>query len=160
VRQWRERLEGSTWAVEMRPMAGDGKPSKDTLTFKDRQLTSSQLSKEGYGSSNFSLRAEGEAVIWETMQSKEGAAAFWRGEVMGETVRGVLSKKVGEGPSADYSFGGTPVSGYTSPVAAAASEAVEAATPMVDAAVVHVDAPVAPAPEAQPPAKKKKRGWR
>ncbi len=107
----RTQLDGTQWDVEIVPLGGGekAKPKKDTLSFKGRQLSSAWLSKEGYPDSNFSLTiGDDGTVIWETMQTKEGAGVvFWRGELSGSRVQGVLSKRPVEGASEDYSFHGS-----------------------------------------------------
>lgn len=152
----RAQLDGTQWDVEITPLGGGekAKPKKDTLSFKGRQLTSAWLAKEGYPDSNFSLTiGEDGTVIWETMQSKEGAGVvFWRGELSGSRVQGVLSKRPVEGASEDYSFHGSEQSGKAvsvSPDAGAQAAGVAAS-----------QAPATqPAPEAaaEPSPKKKKK---
>ena len=106
--QARAKLEGTAWHLELKPLGGAGKGQKDTLTFKGRQVTSERLTKAGYGSSNYSLTVGDDlSVVWETMQTKEGAGpAFWRGELAGDLMRGTLSQQTLDGPATDFSFSG------------------------------------------------------
>ena len=187
LEEWHGKLTGTAWTLQLRPMNGPAEAvESDTLQFSDAQVTSSQLSKSGYNSSNYSLRLQGDsAATWETMQSKEGGeAAFWRGEVEGDVMRGVLSQRLPNGGSKDFSFVGSKTSGPTAaPVAsqpAAAPAATAPSTPAVEAPTPAAAQPEAPAPAATnepaviaprepvPPPQpatppvatpKKKRGW-
>ena len=122
------------------------------------------MEKSGYPASNYSLTLGGDGrAVWETMQTKEGeGVAFWRGEVEGATMRGVLSKHPTEGPAEDYSVSGHSMKDakITVPGAVLAApgavqvQAVQKALPATTSVV-----PAVPQPTAKEPAKKKKRGW-
>lgn len=134
------QLNGTTWTVDMTPLSGEKaqKPLKDTLTFDAGKVTSQVLSRDGYPTSNYTLTIHDDgAVVWETMQTKEGAGvAFWRGERHGDTMRGILSRHPAEGASLDYSFSGT----------AAASEAPQpTTTPLASTSPGVTPVPAAPA---------------
>jgi hypothetical protein len=153
-------IDGTSWAVELTPMGGEGKPTKDTINFAGRQVTSKFLDKHGYGTSNFTLTIGGDGVpVWETMQTKEGeGVAFWRGEFHGDSMRGILSKQMAEGATQDYSFAGRESSGRR-----VAADAVPSAAP-ASSSTAAAPAPSAPAAVTPPPAAatpqpKKKRGW-
>lgn len=104
-------LSGTTWSAELTPVSGQkgARPVKDILTFLEGKIASQHLTRDGYPASNFTLTADaGAPVVWETMQTKEGTGvAFWRGEIEGDSMRGVLSKHPTEGANTDYSFRGT-----------------------------------------------------
>ena len=182
----RSRLDGTTWSLELRPLEGPGKTKPDTVSFTGRTVTSQRLEKLGYGTSNYSLNVkEDRTATWETMQTKTGeGVAFWRGELEGETMRGVLSQQPAKGPAENYSFVGKQTGG-PKPAEAKAPEAAPEAAPAAPATPqpvappanpaaggeAAVSAPVAapaqvavpqpapasaPAPEAP---KKKKKGW-
>lgn len=184
-------LDGTLWSVEMMSLSGEkGKKSlQDTLRFEDEKIASTALSKEGYPSSNYTLTVgEDGLIVWETMQTKEGAGVvFWRGERQGDTMRGILSKQPLEGNNVDYSFSGK-MTGAAAPAAAPAATpaAMTDATsqPPMTAAPPEpehlITTPAAPQPAAQelasqvsapasapqpaaPPrpvtAQKKKKGW-
>lgn len=153
-------LQAGPWTIEVTPLGGAGKPASDTLTFEQRKMISKRFTAEGYPSSNISLNIGDDGVpVWETMQTKEGGGvAFWRGELHGAAMRGIISKHPVEGPSMDFSFKGT---GPAAPAAmpAAAAPAAEVAAPVqTPAAAASQEAP-APAAPAAAPAKKKKKGW-
>ncbi len=107
--QVRAQLAGTTWNVELTTIVGEKtKTQKDSLTFDDKQLKSERLTKAGYPTSNYTLTVGEDGVpVWETMQTKEGeGVAFWRGELRGSIMRGVLSKHPVEGAPEDYTFSG------------------------------------------------------
>ena len=157
----RAKLNGTTWAVQLTPDAG-GKKEQDTLTFTDRTVESKRLGKAGYGTSNYSVRMDGDIGIWETMQTKEGEMAFWRGEMYGEKMAGALSQQPKEGAPQNFSFGAT-MSASSAPPAAAAPQTpavVAPPAPQPESAVTATPAelPKAEAPPKTPaPAKSKKR---
>lgn len=150
----RAKMEGTSWALEVSPLSGAGKikEQKDTVSFTARQVTSEKLSKAGYPSSNYSVTiGDDGVVVWETMQTKDGAGvAFWRGEFHDATMRGVLSKHPLEGAAEDFSFVGREVAG----------KAVEAGDQKLTAPT-NLPTPLQPpSPSAQEesPKKKKRRG--
>ena len=149
------------------------------LVLTKKQIKSSFMEKSGYPASNYSLTLGGDGrAVWETMQTKEGeGVVFWRGEVDGATMRGVLSKHPTEGPSEDYSVSGhsigdkkivVPGATQAAPGAVQVQSAQQAATQSASPAAAQMQkalspttsvAPVAPKPAAKQPEKKKKRGW-
>ncbi len=162
--QIRAQLDGTEWTVQLNPSAGvkGATSQKDTVTFTKKQVKSSFMEKAGYPASNYSLTIGGDGrAVWETMQTKEGeGVAFWRGEVDGSTMRGVLSRHPTEGASEDYSLSGQVTGGKKIVVPGAvdaASDAVSvpSAAPVVKQAEKALPAPAAP----MQPEKKKKRGW-
>ena len=167
-------IDGHEWAIKLNPASGKGTPVEDKILFKDSRFQSEKLTKEGYNPTNFTLSLqEGGPTIWETMQQNEkGQTIFWRGEWEGETMRGVMSKQVGEGKSEDYYFSSTGTKPIEKVVeeaipaeVPAAAEAVpaaveEAAAPAAEAAVEAVPAAAAPAVEApKEEAAPKKKKW-
>ncbi len=177
----RAKLDGTKWTLELRPMEGTGKNKQDAVSFTGRTVTSERLVKLGYPASNYSLNAkEDRTATWETMQTKSGeGVAFWRGELEGEVMRGVLSQQPANGPGENYSFVGKQTGGAA--VTPAPAPAVEPAAPAVSPAVEQAPAPLTqpvpsvsapepapapalahpqpvPAPAPEEP-KKKKKGW-
>ncbi len=123
------------------------KPMQDTLKFQQGKLTSAMLTKDGYVSSNYTLTVGDDAIpVWETMQvHPEKGNAFWRGELHGDTMSGILSRHPLEGPAQDYSFLGHQ-SGTASTDEAAFSvppPAVKPAQPRPTPTAVGAAAPVA-----------------
>jgi hypothetical protein len=146
----KEQISGTRWTIELTPLSGaeKAKPQKDTVRFEGGQVSSERFAKAGYPQTNYTLSVGGDGVpVWETMQTKEGEGVlFWRGEVHGSTVRGVVSKHPVEGPAEDFSFTGREASGKNVAVGAQAASAALSSQPS--------------APSAQEPPKKKKRKGR
>ena len=110
IEAWLEKLNGTTWSLELRPSsAKQGGPQQDTVTFEGKRVVSTLLMGEGYGGSNFTLTVGDDGTAtWETMQANTGGdMVFWRGEIRGETMSGVLSKQPALGSSLTFSFTGT-----------------------------------------------------
>ena len=104
------QLNGTQWAIELTPMYGKKpkRPLKDTVAFEQGTVTSEELSSDGYPTSNYTLTVGDDGIsVWETMQTSErNGVVFWRGEVHGETMRGILSKHPLKGDAEDYTFVG------------------------------------------------------
>ena len=150
----RATLNATIWELVLTPDGG-GKKESDTLTFTDRTVTSKRLSKEGYGGSNYSVRLDGEMEVWETMQTKQGGMAFWRGDLYGDKMGGALSQQPKEGEPVNFSFSATKVKLEAPPAPAApaappAQPAPSASAPEAAAAPAASDAP-------EPSTRKKKR---
>ena len=146
------QLNDTRWTIELSPMSGErSEPPKrkptDTLSFSDGKISSERLDKDGFGTSNFTLTVGEDGIpVWETMQSKpDGSNAFWRGELHGERMSGILSRHAADGTTQDFSFVGQPVG------AAPAVVPSPAATPP--------DSKSAPASTPTIPPAKKKKGW-
>lgn len=153
----RAQLNGTSWLLHLRSEVS-GKQRDDALTFAGRTVTSDWLSKAGYNTSNYSLRIEDNGlIVWETMQSKEGeGVAFWRGELQGNVMSGVLSKQPSKGSPESFSFTASKADSGTPPeppVAVSAPSPTEAAAP----SPVQEASQSASTPEPQAPTKKK--GW-
>ncbi len=162
-------LNGTIWEIELTPMSGEpGKrPVKETLRFDQGKVTAERLASEGYPASNFTLTIGNDEIpVWETMQTGEGkGVVFWRGELHGQTLSGVLSKHPVEGTTEDYSFVGHAATGSAAPVMPAPSSQAPAAqggatTPAPKVAATPA-APVTPAPAAASTLQSapKKKGW-
>lgn len=102
-------LNNSEWTIDVKPMAGGkAKAEKDTLLFTDGKISSANLGKAGYGTTNYSARMleDNETFTWETMQTSEkDGVAFWRGDIGPDNVmRGVLSKRDTKNNTKDFNF--------------------------------------------------------
>jgi hypothetical protein len=174
----RARLDGTSWTLVLKPMEEGQKTQKDTLTFQGREVTSQRLTKAGYNSSNYSVNIGGDGVaVWETMQTKEGeGVAFWRGELQGETMQGVLSQQPTEGPVQAFSFTATqtgvteksqvppagtqPTQGTSATAAQAPAGTPQAAPPTQGSERVSTQQPQEnPAAIQKPQEKRKRRGF-
>ena len=129
----RAQLDGTRWMLQLTPLAGGekAKSQKDTVTFDAKQISSERLTKAGFPASNYTLTIGDDGVaVWETMQTKEGeGVAFWRGELHGATMRGVLSKHPADGTPEDFSFTGQESGGMSSsPTSPTSAQGTSAAT--------------------------------
>lgn len=105
--EFRARLDGTSWALELRRVGGGKKSLKDTLTFQGGTVTSQRLSKAGYTTSNVSLIVDSDdMVIWQTMQMKEGKGrVFWRGQLQDENeMDGLMNQQPQEGQQEEFVF--------------------------------------------------------
>ncbi len=122
LKEWAEKLNGTQWTVELKRRDG-GSSQRDTLSFDGIRMLSEQLVKEGYGGSNCTFKIESDGTaIWETIQMKQGGdTVFWRGEIRGTQMSGMLSRQPAQGLPEDYSFNGTKLE-VEPPVAAPAQQ--------------------------------------
>ena len=109
----RARLNGTSWSLELIMVSGSekekGKIQKDTVTFGTQTISSDRLTKAGFPTSNYSLTVGDDGVaVWETMQTHSNGkgVAFWRGEIHGDAMEGVLSKQPTGGGAEEFSFTG------------------------------------------------------
>jgi len=114
-------LNNTEWTIELTPMNNPkGNKITDMLRFVDDKISVKNMESLGFGSSNFTLRLQDDGTAtWETMQTsaKEGVA-FWRGDLLSETVMvGVLSKRDTKAKVSDYSFKSTVKTAITPPAA-------------------------------------------
>lgn len=109
LKKAQETLDRTEWTIELVSAAGDKKRSeKDTLRFESGKVESKELSSDDFPASNYTLSiADGGVPIWETMQTgKDSSVVFWRGEVHGDTMRGISSHHPKDKPPVDMSFSG------------------------------------------------------
>lgn len=161
----KKALNGTKWSIGLIPMEAESSASavKDVLQFEKGKISSENLVAEGYSKSNFSVSLKGPAIVWETMQTKpDKSVVFWRGELRGETMRGVLSKRPrGKGKAENFNFFGQRI-----PSPAGETEAV-AGSPSVEGTSGGAAAAVLSLPpeetqqkqKTQEKPKKKKKGW-
>ncbi|MDD5454119.1 MAG: hypothetical protein PHW62_01275 [Candidatus Ratteibacteria bacterium] len=100
-------LNNMEWKIKLSPMSGTNATAyEDTLLFVNSKFSSEKLESEKFPISNYTVSLKGEdVIIWETMQTSEsGGLAFWRGELEGNVMRGVLSVRTDEETSMDFSF--------------------------------------------------------
>lgn len=177
--QIQAQLNGTAWSLDLAGPGQGKKAPKDTVTFQDGKVSSSRMDKAGYGQSNYTLTIGDDGMaVWETMQSQDGTGVvFWRGELHGNAMRGIVSEHPTQGDNTDWSFNGTENSGRTIQVPerqAVAAPTIPSLPPVAETPAVQdesapvVMTPVAPAPPvvvphapaAAPAAPtKKKKGW-
>ncbi|MBI4313191.1 MAG: hypothetical protein HY594_00090 [Candidatus Omnitrophica bacterium] len=150
------RLSSTEWAIELSPMSGEkGKAAiKDTLVFEKGKVQSRQLASAGFPATNYTLTVGDDGVaVWETMQTgSDTSVAFWRGELHGEAMRGILSKHPAKGNSMDMAF-----SGQFSGAAAAGAIPEPVAVTKVETQAAQAPAAGAAAPPAATPKTTKKK---
>ena len=130
--------------------ANKTKPKEDTVTFGQKEVVSERFSKGGYLNSNYTLTINGDTPVWETMQSKEKeGVVFWRGELHGSGMRGIVSEHPANGKTVDFSFTGSEISGKT------ISLDDQAPAPQAEVPAPAPPAPETPAPQAQTQPKKR-----
>ena len=148
----KEQMNGTRWSLQLSLLSGEkSSPQKETVSFAENKVTAEQLAKSGFSSSNYTLTVGEDGMpVWETMMQKEGTGVvFWRGEVHGSTMRGVLSKHPLEGANEDFSFSGTEASNKV------IESGVVPLAPMTAPSVT--TAPTPSSPSASAAKKKKKR---
>ena len=108
IKAAKEKLDNLVWHIEVAQMTSEPQKEtyKDTLRFSDNKVGSEHLSSDDFPSTNYTVSMGGEnIVVWETMQTSEKKGlAFWKGEVEGGVMRGVLSRHFDEKTVRDYSF--------------------------------------------------------
>lgn len=104
----RNELNNTQWQIELIESSGKGKKENDTVEFKNNQIVSAAYGKRGFPSTNYTLTVQNDSsLVWETMQTSEkDGIAFWRGEISPDMkqMRGVLSHRIDDQTSLDYSF--------------------------------------------------------
>ncbi len=108
LKQAAEKLNNTQWVIRLIKIPAEIRRSftEDVLRFAENKIESKLLAKEGFTPTSYSLSLKGEnMVIWETMQTDaKGNLAFWKGEMEGERMRGVLSRQPKDKPATDYTF--------------------------------------------------------
>lgn len=102
-------LNNTIWGIQLTHTAADGKKtiSTDKLIFEDDKFNSEGFKDKDYVDSNYTLSAlEDGATVFETMQTKDDGKVFWRGEIRGKGIRGIISVHPDKGAPKDYSFVG------------------------------------------------------
>jgi hypothetical protein len=82
----------------------------DILTFKDGKVASKILTARGFNESNYTLTvSDSGTAVFETMQRTEKEdLAFWRGELRGDNLTGLLNIQTAKGLREEYNFGMNP----------------------------------------------------
>lgn len=103
-------LDGTRWRIEMTTPAMKA-PAEAQVRFEKGEFTSALFDAKGFPASNYTLtEQEGAPLIWETMQTSETEGTLsWRGELGGDTMRGVASWQKSDGTVVNYRFTGRKV---------------------------------------------------
>ncbi|MFH1996842.1 MAG: hypothetical protein ABIJ27_07625 [Candidatus Omnitrophota bacterium] len=100
-------LLGTKWNVSLELVSedADGYPETDVLSFEDNKFTSAYFTEKGFEPTNFTVKvANNGTVVWETLQTKdEIETIIWRGERLGDSMKGTFTHK----------FDGVPRRAYT-----------------------------------------------
>ena len=104
----REALSKKDWVIYSNPLSTKKfrTQTTDVLTFSEGKFISKDLSSQGYPVANytFTIQEDG-TIVWEAMQGNDKVGlAFWRGELKGEVMQGVLSMLPQKGEMEDFVF--------------------------------------------------------
>jgi hypothetical protein len=101
-------LDGTQWQIKLTNAAAKT-PSEDRIRFEKGRFTSPLFQPKGFPTSNYTLTEEkGGPVIWETMQTSQAEGTLsWRGELGGQTMRGIASWRKPDGTVVNYNFAGS-----------------------------------------------------
>ena len=101
-------LKGQEWVIYLSaPTGAKGKSQIDILIFSEGNMFNSKnLLSKGYKETQYTLTVESEgAAVWESFQeNQEGGVVFWRGELKGKVIEGVVSMLSKNGMSDDLYF--------------------------------------------------------
>jgi len=103
----KEALNKKEWVVYLKPLGEPkARPQSDTLTFYGSKVSSKRFAAKGYVESNYTIGIQPDGTTtWETMQKNDKEdIVFWKGELRGETMVGVLSFHPKKGGNEDFSF--------------------------------------------------------
>jgi hypothetical protein len=116
-------LDGTQWQIKLTNTAAKT-PSEDRIRFEKGRFTSPLFQPKGFPTSNYTLTEEkGGPVIWETMQTSQAEGTLsWRGELGGQTMRGIASWRKPDGTVVNYNFAGSKVVEPSAPKEPAAKE--------------------------------------
>jgi hypothetical protein len=103
----RVTLGAREWNIEAKctDTASKSKPWSDVLNLTDGKLVSKYLTEKGFAASNITITVNDGVIVWETMQRNDKAEiAFWRGELAGSSMSGVVSLKPEKGETEEFAF--------------------------------------------------------
>lgn len=103
----KEQLNKKEWLITFIPIGSPkAKPHADTLNFYGSRVSSKRFGAKGFVESNYTLLMLPDGTFtWETTQKNEqGDVLFWKGELRGEMMSGVLSFHPQKGGNEDFSF--------------------------------------------------------
>lgn len=109
IKEKETEMNGSKWDVVLGSLDPKIKGQKDTFIFQDNQVTSTGMSKRGFGSTNYTVtvpdEADSDLGIWETMKTGKDGVIFIRGEWAKEAMRGYVTEQLEEGKKVnEYTF--------------------------------------------------------
>ena len=130
--QAKNKLESRQWEVSVTSAGKKAATETDVFTFTDGKVTSKNLSAQGYKKSNLNVGIQDDGtIVWETMQvnANNNDLAFFRGELSGTTMRGVISMQPVKGEKTIFNFTNASQQAVT-PAKEAAAPAKETAAPV------------------------------
>ena len=91
--QAKNKLESRQWEVSVTSAGKKAATEADVFTFTNGKVTSKNLSAQGYKKSNLNVGIQDDGTaVWETMQvNANNDLAFFRGELFGTAMKGVIS---------------------------------------------------------------------
>ena len=102
----RDAFEG-TWNVTL--TADNGKPYKDTLTFKNGKFASEHGKKLGFDTADYEADFRGGQIgtFTASAKSKKEGAAKWTGTLAAGQIQGTMAWTKGDGSVVNYTYTGT-----------------------------------------------------
>jgi len=101
IREKETEMNGSKWEVVLGSLDPKIKGQKDTLLFQNRQMISVDMSKRGFGPTNYTVSVppeeDSEGGIWETMKTGKDGVIFIRGEWEKDNMHGFVTEQLEEG---------------------------------------------------------------
>ena len=107
IEERKKEINGSEWKVVLKPQDKKQKEIEDVITFQNDQISSKNLSKRGFSSTNYtiSLPDDSDTAVWETMKTGKEGVAFLRGEWNKDMMTGSISERLDEGKTTlEYYF--------------------------------------------------------
>ena len=103
-------LDGSTWRVDMEPVAGDEKPFQDQLHFEDRHAGSAaQMHAHGFAPASYSLepgQGSGPATFEASFANAQGESFTINGKATADLIWGSMSWRRADWTLRTYRFKG------------------------------------------------------
>lgn len=112
IQEKKTEINGSRWEVVVDSSSDPKKKGeKDAFVFQNDQITSSNLSKRGFGTTNYTVSVpseESDSGIWETMKTGKDGVIFIRGEWTKDKMQGSVTEQLDGGKKIkEYTFTAT-----------------------------------------------------
>ncbi len=108
IAEKKEELNGTKWEVNLHSNDPKAKYKKDTLTFQNNQVRSSNNADRGFSPTNYTVSMpsqDPEVALWETMQTgPDGFVIFMRGEWKKDMMNGSITEQLEGGKNQEYNF--------------------------------------------------------
>lgn len=106
------RIGGTRWIVILEPLYGKDSTEvlRDTITFSSNEFSSIRFAAEGFKTADVVVSTEDGVPVWTALLSNPlKGVVFWKGQVYGELLEGIVSRLPLEGKIQDYRFKGEEV---------------------------------------------------